>query len=166
MPELLPRPTLQDFQTYVTRLETERGFSDQTALQKCLLLGEEVGELFKAVRKAEGLAIDVRSKVGSVGEELADVLIYLCSIANRFDVDLEEAFRRKEEENHRRSWSAASGPLVDAQRAGRAGRSVEGDEDLSGGAGTPGLDVGHRQVRQAPPEGGESVPDDLPRLNP
>jgi NTP pyrophosphatase (non-canonical NTP hydrolase) len=74
-------------------------------VEKCLLLGEEVGELFKAVRKATGIATDRRARVGSVADELADVFIYLCAIANRFDVDLEAALRAKEEVNRGRSWS-------------------------------------------------------------
>jgi NTP pyrophosphatase (non-canonical NTP hydrolase) len=48
---LLPDATLADVQTYVSQLEVERGFNDESVMQKCLLLGEEVGELFKAVRK-------------------------------------------------------------------------------------------------------------------
>ncbi len=66
--------------------------------------GEEVGELFKAVRKAEKIKIDHNSKITSVSEELADVLIFLCSIANKFEIDLEKAFREKEEINKTRSW--------------------------------------------------------------
>jgi len=31
-------------------------------------------------------------------------LIYICAIANRFDIDLEEAFRKKEEVNKKRNW--------------------------------------------------------------
>lgn len=104
MPTLTPSPTLRDFQTYVTELEKERGFADQGPLEKCLLLGEEVGELFKAIRKAQKIKIDEKSKVGDVGHELADVMIYLCSIANRYGVDLETAFREKEEENKTRVW--------------------------------------------------------------
>ncbi|HKI90635.1 MAG TPA: hypothetical protein VKA38_16530 [Draconibacterium sp.] len=53
MPELQPKPTLEDFQQYVTQLELEHGFASQTTIDKCLLLGVEVGELFKAVRKSE-----------------------------------------------------------------------------------------------------------------
>ena len=49
MPHLVIKPTLSEFQNYVTELETERGFEHQTIIDKCLLLGEEVGELFKAV---------------------------------------------------------------------------------------------------------------------
>jgi NTP pyrophosphatase (non-canonical NTP hydrolase) len=107
MPLLPPSPTLADLQRYVVELEVERGFQGQDVLAKALLLGEEVGELFKAVRKSQGLSIDPQSKTGHVSEELADILIYLCAIANRFGIDLEQAFRRKEEINHRRSWAPA-----------------------------------------------------------
>lgn len=104
MPELKQSPTLRDFQDYVTQLEKERGFTDQTVLQRSLLLGEEVGELFKAIRKAEKMGVDQKSTIGSVDEELADVLIFVCSIANRFGIDLEKAFREKEEINKKRIW--------------------------------------------------------------
>jgi NTP pyrophosphatase (non-canonical NTP hydrolase) len=104
MPQLNDRPTLADFQTYVAQLETERGFEDQSARDKCLLLGEEIGELFKAVRKIEGLKVDAASQFGTISEELADILIYVCAIANRYAIDLESAFREKEVLNHQRSW--------------------------------------------------------------
>jgi len=97
-------PTLRDFQEYVKRLEAERGFTQQNAIEKCLLLGEEMGELFKAVRKTVKLKTDVNAKISSIDEELADIMIYVCSIANRFDIDLEQAFREKEEHNKKRIW--------------------------------------------------------------
>ena len=105
MPVLKPNPILADFQKYVVKLEEERGFSDQNVKDKCLMLGEEVGELFKAIRKQEGIKIDMNSKFGSIEEELADILIFLCAIANRYDIDLETAFRNKEKINHQRVWS-------------------------------------------------------------
>ena len=105
MPILKLNPTLADFQSYVVALEEERGFSDQNVKEKCLMLGEEVGELFKAIRKQEGIKIDMNSKFGSIEEELADILIFLCAIANRYDIDLEIAFRNKEKINHQRVWS-------------------------------------------------------------
>jgi len=104
MPQLNDHPMLADYQSYVARLEIERGFEDQSARDKCLLLGEEIGELFKAVRKAEGLKVDTSSQFGTVSEELADILIYVCAIANRYDINLESAFREKEGINHQRSW--------------------------------------------------------------
>lgn len=106
MPELKNNPTLIDFQEYVTELETERGFASQTTIDKCLLLGEEVGELFKAVRKSEGLLVDSNSRFTEISDELTDIIIYLCAIANRKGIDLEEAFRAKEEKNKKRIWKA------------------------------------------------------------
>lgn len=105
MPNLQPSPTLTDIQLYVSELEKERGFADQDVLQKCLLLGEEVGELFKAIRKESQMSIDPNSKVSHIGDELADLLIMMCSVANRMDVNLEQAFRQKEEVNKKRTWT-------------------------------------------------------------
>ena len=99
------RPTLADLQRYVTELEEERGFSDQSARDKCLLLGEELGELFRAVRRAEGLKVDPASRAADVADELADCLIYLCAIANRYSIDLEVAFRAREAKNRERTWA-------------------------------------------------------------
>jgi NTP pyrophosphatase (non-canonical NTP hydrolase) len=50
------------------------------------------------------LKTDVTANIGPIDEEIADMMIYLCSIANRFDIDIEEAFRRKEEHNKKRTW--------------------------------------------------------------
>jgi NTP pyrophosphatase (non-canonical NTP hydrolase) len=96
---------LSGVQRYVAEMEEERGFSHRTVIQQCLLLGEEVGELFKAIRKQQNLTVDPRSRIDNVEEELADVLIYLCAIANRLDVDLEDAFRKKEARNEERVWT-------------------------------------------------------------
>lgn len=107
MPQLPDKPTLDSFQQYVSELETERGFESQTVIDKCLLLGEEVGELFKAVRKTEGLLVDENSNFSETGDELADIFIYICAIANRKGIDLEAAFRAKEEKNKKRTWKPA-----------------------------------------------------------
>ena len=106
MPTLKKKPSLPDFQRYVTELEHERGFINQSTIDKCLLLGEEVGELFKAIRKSEGLLVDANSTFTEIGDELADIFIYLCAIANRKGIDLEDAFRTKEEKNKKRVWKS------------------------------------------------------------
>jgi NTP pyrophosphatase (non-canonical NTP hydrolase) len=105
---MLPLPdgaTLSDVQRYVAEMEAERGFADGGVVEQCLHLGEEVGELFKAVRKSECLPVGTTSIVGTVDEELADILIFVCAIANRHGVDLSDALRRKEEHNERRVWA-------------------------------------------------------------
>ena len=105
MPELKSDALLKNYQQYVAELEAERGFAEQTAKDKCLLMGEEMGELFKAIRKADGLSMDPDSRVGEIKDELADIFIYVCAIANRFDIDLEQAFLEKENKNKKREWN-------------------------------------------------------------
>ena len=105
MPTLKEKPTLNAYQKYVAELEVERNFIEQTVIEKCLLLGEEVGELFKSIRKKEGLNIDINSNTSQISYELADIFIFLCAIANRYNIDLEEAFRTKEEINKKRNWT-------------------------------------------------------------
>ena len=101
---LKERPTLGDLQKYAAELVEERGFSDVGVVRNCLLLGEEVGELFKAVRKSEGMKTDGDSKNARIDEELADAFIFICHIANQCNIDLERAFRDKEEKNKNREW--------------------------------------------------------------
>ncbi len=105
MLDLPTGPTLAQFQEYVWSLERERGFADQTLLEKCLLLGEEVGELFKSVRKQTGMSTEHNVQVSSVAEELADSFLMLLSVANHAGVDLEQAFRAKETKNEQRVWT-------------------------------------------------------------
>lgn len=105
MPILKNNPTLKDIQEYVKELEVERGFQDENVLQKCLLLGEEIGELYKAIRKKDKVTkVASNSKFSSVDEEFADIIIVMCTIANRLGINLEQAFREKEELNKNRSW--------------------------------------------------------------
>ncbi len=98
-------PSLETLQRYVAEMEKERGFSDSTIIEQCLKLSEETGEVCKAVRKHSSLPIDPTSSTGSVGAELADVLIYVAAIANRAGVDLSEALREKEQVNETRVWT-------------------------------------------------------------
>lgn len=108
MDDLREGASLGHIQQYVAHLEIERGFADQSAIQKCLLLGEEVGELFKAVRKHEGMPIEQSDATLSIAGELADMIIYLCAIANRYEISLEDAFRDKERLNATRIWAPAT----------------------------------------------------------
>lgn len=105
--ELPDNPTLPALQKYVAEQGIERGFGAQSARDVCLVLGEEIGELFKAIRKSEGLKIDKNSTFGSVSHELADILVNVLAIANLYAVDLEKAFREKEEINKDRTWESA-----------------------------------------------------------
>lgn len=70
------------------------------------MLNEEVGELMKCVRKSHAnMRID-QNKVYELDAagEIADILIVLTTIANKMGVDMEKAFRDKEEKNKQRDW--------------------------------------------------------------
>lgn len=105
MQQLKANPTLQDFQQYVLQMKQERGFNTTDKFYECCLLAEECGEVISAVRKNnKGGSVGDNSKVGDVALELADVFIYICSLANMHGIDLEKAFRDKEEINQKRTW--------------------------------------------------------------
>ena len=100
---LKDRPTLADLQAYIAAALVDRGHNDEP-LYAMLMLTEEVGELAKAVRKAVGGKTDPESRIGHTADELADILWVLLAICNKFGIDLEQAFREKEEKNKRRMW--------------------------------------------------------------
>lgn len=105
--QLPPSAAMQDYQAYIHDLERQQGWLDVDLIHNCFLMGEEVGELFKAIRKhqkyfAQG-GTDQERKA-DVAEELVDVFNYLLALANRLDIDMEEAFRHKNARNQLRRW--------------------------------------------------------------
>lgn len=98
-------PSLAQIQDYVAKMEVERGFAESTIVEQALKFAEEAGEVCKAVRKHAALSIDPESTTGGLGEELADMLIYVAAIANRAGIDLGDALRAKEEVNATRTWA-------------------------------------------------------------
>jgi NTP pyrophosphatase (non-canonical NTP hydrolase) len=96
--------SLPGIQDYVARMEAERGLNKQDLSSQCLKLGEEVGELYRAVRKLQGQPQDPDGRVSDVGDEAVDALILLMSIVNRCGINLEDAFRAKEARNESRVW--------------------------------------------------------------
>ncbi|HEX6797024.1 MAG TPA: MazG nucleotide pyrophosphohydrolase domain-containing protein [Ktedonobacterales bacterium] len=105
MAELPEHPTLADLQRYVDAVCQERGWTKDTPSEKFMLFVEEVGELAKAMRKAAGLyAEQAKPRDMPLEEEFADVLSYLLDLANAYDIDLERAFRAKEQVNQSRTW--------------------------------------------------------------
>ena len=133
---------MRAYQTYIHELEALHGWLQTDLVHNCFLMGEEVGELFKAIRKYEryytamgagapaptaegerheangdakiGAGEDLKNSHNSpaaerktaVAEEIVDVFNYLLALANRLDIDLEQAFREKNAYNQERSWSA------------------------------------------------------------
>ena len=106
MGNLKKNPQLIDFQEYIKLLAKERGWDKNNPLEIFLLFSEEVGELAKAIRNKIKLYHEPgkKTKPNELEYEFADVFSYLLDLANQFDVDLEKAFRDKEEKNKKRTW--------------------------------------------------------------
>src|SRR5437870_983821 len=105
MAHLEEHPTLKDLQGYAQEFCKEKGFDRGTYLDDFLLFSEEVGELAKGMREAKKLRIEkTASKNIELEREFADVFHYLLNLANRFDIDLEKAFREKALVNQKRKW--------------------------------------------------------------
>lgn len=103
---LKANPTLKDYQKYVSDMILERGFKDESISELLMLMMEECGELARACRKYTSAKSDIhRQEKDNLEHELADIFMYTLAIANKFDLDLEKAFRSKEEINKLRNWA-------------------------------------------------------------
>ena len=103
--------SMAEFQQYVYDLESMHGWLEVDLIHNCFLMGEEMGELFKAIRKHQQyfeehhLSQEASSRA-HIGEEIVDILNYLLAIANRLNIDIESAFRQKNLINQGRNWSS------------------------------------------------------------
>lgn len=104
MAKLKSNPTLQDLQKYVAAMVKERGFEKDTIEQRFMLLLEESGEFAKAARSHAGMKFADDTKTKELAHEAGDVLIVLLGLCNLLGIDLEQAFREKEEINKQRTW--------------------------------------------------------------
>ena len=105
--------SLPKLQKYVEAKCLERGFNHASNLEVFLLFSEEIGEMAKAIRNCQQLFQETDKAVtpkneqearAQLAEEMSDVLSYLLDLANRYDIDLDEAFSRKETLNDQRRW--------------------------------------------------------------
>lgn len=93
---------LQKIQKELWDNKTKKGFNlDDVNLEFCLAFNE-LGEAFQAHRK----------KLPDIGEELADVMLYLLSLAKMLDIDLEKEVVNKLEKNIKREYQKINGVFV------------------------------------------------------
>lgn len=99
------KSSVKEIQDYIFDMKADRGFNTVTIDREMMLMVEELGELAKAIRKTTKGRLDASKTYDvSVEEELADVFIYLLSIANMNNVDVFKAFKNKEIKNCERVW--------------------------------------------------------------
>lgn len=100
---------LREMQKAVYRNKVDHHFNvTDVKYEFCLLYGE-VAEAFDAYNKRRG----------SVGEELADVAIYLLGLAEILGVDLKDEIERKMAVNRQRVYDVADGVVRRVYDPGR-----------------------------------------------
>lgn len=106
MAHLKEKAQLTDYQNYIKQIAIERSWDKNNALEIFLLFSEEVGELAKAIRNRLNLYHETGKTIknNELQDEFADVFSYLIDLANQFNIDLDQAFRAKDEKNKKRVW--------------------------------------------------------------
>lgn len=97
--------SLHEIQGHLAKACKKNGWDKNSISEVFLLLNEEIGELAKGIRKHTGFKGEKKeTSTDNIEEELADVLNYVLEIANRFSIDLAEAYFKKHKINQKRTW--------------------------------------------------------------
>ena len=100
--DLPKKADLKQFQEYIYKSKEARGFNISDKFMEMHFFNEEVGEMIKAIRKhhykgtIDHMNCDFKE---SPREEIVDVFIFLLQLANMHNIDLDKAFREKENYN-------------------------------------------------------------------
>jgi NTP pyrophosphatase (non-canonical NTP hydrolase) len=96
---------LKDLQIDINKLCIEKGWDKRTIPEVFILFSEEIGELAKEIRLHTGIKSEKKpDNKDNLRSEFADVLNYLMELANRFDIDLTDAYIEKRAINQKRIW--------------------------------------------------------------
>jgi NTP pyrophosphatase (non-canonical NTP hydrolase) len=96
---------LQQLQKEVFENKLAKGFNTTDVSFEFGLTYGELGEAFDAYRK----------KLPDLGEELADVAIYLLGLASILNINLEEEILKKVEKNKKRAYEKIDGVNIRTQ---------------------------------------------------
>ena len=95
----------QKLQQEIYANKVAKGFNLTDVPFEICMLHEEVAEAYRAYRK----------KLPDLGEELADVAIYLLGLAQILNIDLEKEILNKMEVNRNRVYKMVDGDLTKVQ---------------------------------------------------
>jgi len=93
---------LKKIQEEVWNNKTSKGFNTTDVNLEFCFTFDELAEAFRAYRK----------KLPDLGEEFADVLLYLLSLTKMLNIDLEEEVSKKLEKNKNREYKKVDGVNV------------------------------------------------------
>lgn len=91
------KTTIKYLQTYIKQKDHHPELLNDYFLK----LVEEVGELSRAMRKGQN-APNPENIIGTIDEELWDIIYYTLAIANLYDIDIEHVIKIKQEMNEYR----------------------------------------------------------------
>ena len=89
----------KDIQDRIYQNKVNKGFNISNVEKEFCFIHGELAELYDAYRK----------KLSTVGEEMADVAIYLLGMAEMLNIDLGEEIDRKMEINEHRKYENSNG---------------------------------------------------------
>lgn len=98
---------LKQIQKKIFHNKVEKGFNTTNIHKEFCLISGEVAEAYEAWYK----------KLPEVGEELADVAIYLLGLAEILNVDLENEILKKMEKNEKREYKVVDGQAIRIKEA-------------------------------------------------
>lgn len=95
---------IADYQAWVRRFDAERGLDQVQASQMLAHLMEELGEVAREVLFLEGYYDDEHPETHrqALAEELSDTFVFLCQLANHFQIDLHTALKAGQAKAHER----------------------------------------------------------------
>ncbi|MEI4828186.1 MazG nucleotide pyrophosphohydrolase domain-containing protein [Bacillus sp. FJAT-53711] len=93
-------------QREVREFSKNKGFENSTIEERTLFLVTEIGEVAQEVLKISSNpdSDNINELKEQLGSEIYDVVWNLFDLANKLDIDLEDAFRKKSEVNKYRHW--------------------------------------------------------------
>lgn len=98
------RIDLRDMQAFHEWLDEIKQF-DKDPMTNLAYLAGEVGEVINAVRylrRSDEAGLEAARE--HIAEELSDCLAFICKLANRFEIDLHDAYVQKMTHNVGRTW--------------------------------------------------------------
>jgi len=99
---------LRDLQRRVVQLRAERGFTTEP-LELFTLLNEEIGEIAGQLKRTWSPNYAAFDK-NSLAEEIADCMVLLLALAERFDIDAVQGIENKSfRKDSQRAWETAKG---------------------------------------------------------
>jgi NTP pyrophosphatase (non-canonical NTP hydrolase) len=93
---------LKALQKEIFKNKVDKGFNTSDVPKEFAFIHEEVSEAFRAYRK----------KLPDLGEEIADVTIYLLGLSEMIGIDLEAELLKKIEKNKNREYKEIDGVLT------------------------------------------------------